>query len=206
MKNKNVLTPERPVKTQSESLTTEQKSVVDRPKLSDWLELRLGWWGFVRKNLDEPMPAGVGWWQTLGNLLITLLVFQFVTGVALAMYYSPGPESAYQSVKHINEGVYFLGINMGLATRSLHVWGSTIIVCVTVLHILRVFFWGSYKKPRELTWVIGVFIFFVMLAFSFTGYLLPWDQKAYWATVVGTNIAGTVPFIGEELLLSLIHI
>ncbi|MEQ1822165.1 MAG: cytochrome b N-terminal domain-containing protein [Fimbriimonadaceae bacterium] len=163
--------------------------------MKDWLELRLGWWGFVRKNLDEPMPAGVGWWQTLGNLLLTLLMFQFTTGVLMAMYYSPSPTSAYDSVKHLTNAV-----SAGSLIRGLHIWGSASIVVVMVMHTLRVFFWGSYKKPRELTWVFGVLIFQVMLAFSFTGYLLPWDQKAYWATVVGTRIAGTVPFVGDQLL------
>ena len=189
-----VLTPEQPAEEISPALTPAEEERSARPSLRDWTDLRLGWWGFVRKNLDEPMPPGVGWWQTLGNLLMTLLMFQFVTGVALAMYYAPSPESAYQSVKHITEEV-----SMGSMVRGLHMWGSTVIVIATVLHTLRVFFWGSYHKPRELTWVFGVLIFQVILAFSFTGYLLPWDQKAYWATVVGTNISAPVPFIGDQL-------
>jgi len=166
-----------------------------RPSLGDWLDLRLGWWGFVRKNLDEPLPPGVGWWQTLGNLVLTLLAFQFVTGVALAMYYAPTPDHAHESVRYISDRVWMGGI-----IRGMHHFGSSIIVVAVVLHILRVFFWGSYKKPRELTWVVGVLIFQVILGFSFTGYLLPWDQKAYWATVVGTRIAGTVPLVGEQLM------
>ncbi|MBS1715574.1 MAG: cytochrome bc complex cytochrome b subunit [Armatimonadetes bacterium] len=189
-----VLSPEEPVV--GKHVKSEQEQLVaDRPSIKDWTDLRLGWWGFVRKNLDEPMPPGVGWWQTLGNLLMTLLAFQFVTGLALAMFYSPGTESAYLSVKHINEGH-----PVGLFVRGLHVWGSTLIVCVTVAHVLRVFFWGSYKKPRELTWVVGVMIFNVILGFSFTGYLLPWDQKAFWATTVGTRIAGTLPVVGQGLM------
>lgn len=175
--------------------TPEERMQIDRPSMKDWLDLRLGWYGFVRKNLDEPMPAGVGWWQTLGNLLMTLLIFQFVTGFALAMYYSPSPETAHASVKHITYGV-----TLGSFIRGLHSWGSTVIVLAVVLHTLRVFFWGSYKKPREVTWIVGVVIFQVILGFSFTGYLLPWDQKAYWATVVGTRIAATVPVIGHSLL------
>lgn len=166
-----------------------------RPGIKDWLELRLGWYGFVKKNLDEPMPPGVGWWQTLGNLLITLLLFQFVTGVALAMFYSPSPDSAYESVKHITENVW-----LGSFVRGLHHWGSSAIVVVLCLHILRVFYWGAYQKPRELTWVMGVILFQIMLAFSFTGYLLPWDQKAYWATVVGTRIVNTIPVIGPAAM------
>lgn len=190
------LTPEVRVDSVRKDATPEEELRLSRPGLRDWLDLRLGWYGFVQKNLDEPMPPGVGWWQTLGNLLMTLLLFQFLTGFALAMYYSASPETAHASVKHINEEVPF-----GNFVRGLHVWGSTLIVVALVTHTLRVFFWGSYKKPRELTWLVGVFIFQVILAFSFTGYLLPWDQKAYWATVVGTRIAATVPVFGDALLL-----
>ncbi len=190
-----ILTPERPDVGHGSQQEPEDKLRVERPSLKDWTDLRLGWWGFVRKNLDEPMPPGVGWWQTLGNLLMTLLIFQFVTGFAMAMYYTPSSHDAYASVKHITEEV-----PLGSFVRGLHVWGSTVIVIATVLHIMRVFFWGSYKKPRELTWLVGVVIFNIILGFSFTGYLLPWDQKAYWATTVGTRIAATVPIIGHDLL------
>jgi ubiquinol-cytochrome c reductase cytochrome b subunit len=190
-----LLTPEKPVVTEQEPMTPTEELRHHRPNMSDWLELRLGWWGFVRKNLDEPMPPGVGWWQTLGNLLMTLLMFQFITGVALALFYSASPTDAHASVKHIT-----FETPMGAFVRGLHVWGSSIIVLVTVMHTLRVFFWGSYKKPRELTWVAGVLIFNVILGLSFTGYLLPWDQKAYWATVVGTRIVATIPLVGESLL------
>ncbi|MCE9557615.1 MAG: cytochrome bc complex cytochrome b subunit [Armatimonadetes bacterium] len=189
------LSPERKADTTRVGATTEEEIQISRPSLRDWLDLRLGWSGFVRKTLDEPMPAGVGWWQTLGNLLMTLLMFQFITGFALAMYYSAGTQSAYESVKNITYNV-----PLGSFVRGLHVWGSTIIVLALVTHTLRVFFWGSYKKPRELTWLVGVFIFQVILGFSFTGYLLPWDQKAYWATVVGTRIAATIPVVGDPLL------
>jgi ubiquinol-cytochrome c reductase cytochrome b subunit len=188
-------TPEVPADVPRVLESPEEELRLDRPSLRDWLDLRLGWYGFVRKNLDEPMPPGVGWWQTLGNLLMTLLIFQFVTGFALAMFYTPSPESAHPSVKHIT-----FEVGLGSFVRGLHVWGSTVIVIVTVLHMLRVFFWGAYKKPRELTWLVGVVIFQVILGFSFTGYLLPWDQKAYWATVVGTRIAGTIPVVGDQLL------
>lgn len=189
------LSPEVPADLPRVHESKEEELMVRRPSLSDWLDLRLGWYGFVRKNLDEPMPPGVGWWQTLGNLLLTLIMFQFVTGFALAMFYTPSPEGAHASVKHIT-----FEVPLGSFVRGLHVWGSTIIVISVVLHTLRVFFWGSYKKPRELTWLVGVLIFQVILGFSFTGYLLPWDQKAYWATVVGTRIAGTIPVIGDDLL------
>lgn len=161
----------------------------------DWIEERTGLFGFIKHHLDEPMPPGVGWWQTLGNLLLTLLIFQFITGFALAMFYAPTPDHAHESVKHITENV-----PLGAFIRGLHHWGSSFIMLVVVLHILRVFFWGAYKRPRELTWVVGVAIFQVILAFAFTGYLLIWDQKAYWATVVGTRFASTIPVIGEWLM------
>lgn len=165
-----------------------------KEQLLAWLEERTGWVTFVRKNLEEPMPPGVGYWQTLGNLLLTLLIFQFITGFALAMFYAPTPDHAHESVKYISDSLPW-----GAFVRGLHHWGSSFILVVMVLHIMRVFFWGAYKKPRELTWVIGVFIFHILMAFAFTGYLLIWDQKAYWATVVGTRIAGTVPVIGHYL-------
>ncbi|GIV18742.1 MAG: cytochrome b [Armatimonadota bacterium] len=161
----------------------------------DWIEERTGLFGFIQRHLDEPMPPGVGWWQTLGNLLLTLLIFQFITGFALAMFYAPTPDHAHESVKHITENV-----PLGAFIRGWHHWGSSFIMLVVVLHILRVFFWGAYKKPRELTWLVGVAIFQVILAFAFAGYLLIWDQKAYWATVVGTRFASTVPIIGEWLM------
>jgi ubiquinol-cytochrome c reductase cytochrome b subunit len=160
-----------------------------------WIESRSSFFSFSKKHLDEPMPPGVGWPQTLGNLLMTLLIFQFVTGIALAMFYAPTPDHAHQSVKYIGEQMAF-----GSFIRGLHHWGATFIVLVATAHMLRTLFWGSYKKPRELTWVIGVLIFQIILGFSFTGYLLPWDQKAYWATVVGTRIAATVPYIGDQVL------
>ncbi len=193
--DEHTLSPEVPTTQTRQTETEEEELRLRRPSLSNWLDLRLGWYGFVRKNLDEPMPRGVGWWQTLGNLLLTLIVFQFVTGFALATFYTASPEGAHASVKHITYSV-----PLGSFVRGLHIWGSTVIVIAMVLHTLRVFFWGSYKKPRELTWLIGVMIFQVILAFSFTGYLLPWDQKAYWATVVGTRIAGTIPVVGNDLV------
>ena len=165
-----------------------------KQRLKDWLEHRLGILGFTKKFLNEPMPPGVGWWQTLGSLVLILLVFQTITGFALSMYYVPSPADAHASVKHISESV-----TLGLFIRGLHSWGSSAIIVVMCLHLLRVFFWGAYKKPREMTWVVGVILLQVILALGFTGYLLPWDQKAYWATVVGAQIAETTPLIGAML-------
>jgi len=190
-----VVRPEKGDAVHTTAAIDESRQQDARPTLSDWLELRLSWKGFIQKNMDEPMPPGVGWWQTLGNLLMTLLMLQFITGVALALFYAPTPDHAYESVKSITDEVPF-----GAFVRGIHHWGGSLIVIFLTVHMLRVFFWGSYKKPREITWLSGVLIFQVILGFSFTGYLLPWDQKAYWATVVGTRIASTVPWIGDTLL------
>jgi ubiquinol-cytochrome c reductase cytochrome b subunit len=175
-------------------VASEDESQMDDSSLKGWLERRLRWGGFIRDNLDEPMPPGVGWWQTLGSLLLALLGLQTITGIALAMYYAPTPDHAYSSVQYISRDV-----PLGGFVRGIHHWGASVIVVAMVLHLLRVFFWGSYKKPREITWLSGVVIFQLMLGFAFTGYLLPWDQKAYWATVVGSNIAGTIPVIGNYI-------
>ena len=109
---------------------------------------------------------------------------QFVTGVALAMYYVPTPLLAYDSVRFITDT-----LTLGWLLRGLHFWGASFIVIAAVVHMLRVFFYGSYKAPREVTWLSGVVMLLLILAFSLSGYLLPWDQKAYWATTVTINIA-----------------
>ncbi|HHT9126815.1 MAG TPA: cytochrome b [Candidatus Brocadiia bacterium] len=163
-------------------------------KLYDWFEDRLGAVAIVSKFLKEPLPASVSWPYCLGSQALFLLIIQFVTGAFLGMNYSPSPEQAYQSVKYVTEE-----IPLGYIVRGLHHWSATFLVIVLVMHMLRIIFFGSYKKPRELTWIVGVMMFFIVLGFGFTGYLHPWDQKAYWATVVGTNIAGDVPVIGKYI-------
>ncbi len=118
-----------------------------------------------------------------------------VTGILLAMHYSPSPEHAYDSVKYISSEV-----PMGkLLSRGLHKWGATGMVVAVFLHLLRVFYMGAYKYPREVTWLTGILLFFFVIGFGFTGYLLPWDQKAYWATTVGAHMVEQVPYIGDAL-------
>jgi quinol-cytochrome oxidoreductase complex cytochrome b subunit len=114
--------------------------------------------------------------------------------VLLTLYYRPSPDGAYQSVLYIMNEVRF-----GWLIRSIHAWSANLMITLCVLHMLRVFLQAAYKKPRELTWIVGVVLLTLTMGFGFTGYLLPWDQRAYWATTVGTEIAGSVPFIGEYL-------
>jgi quinol-cytochrome oxidoreductase complex cytochrome b subunit len=148
--------------------------------------------------LFRKIPRGVGWWYTLGSATLFVFILQVVTGIFLAMYYSPSPDHAYQSVQYITNEVA-----MGGLVRGLHHWGSSAMVVLVVLHMLRVVIMAAYRYPRELTWFVGVVLLLLTMGFGFTGYLLPWDEKSYWATTVGTNMAGTVPLIGGQLLILL---
>lgn len=163
-------------------------------RVLDWLHERTGFRGGLATLLDEPLPPGTGWWFTLGSTLLFLLVVQVVTGVGLALYYAPTPDHAYQSVQFITNEVV-----LGRFVRGLHFFGASAIVIAAVLHMLRVIAFGSYKAPREVTWLTGLVLLNVVLAFALTGYLLPWDQRAYWATVVSVNITRLVPFVGGGL-------
>ncbi len=155
-----------------------------------WLDERLGLTGIYRTVLDRKVPK-VNWAFTLGSATLFLVVLQGVTGVFLTVYYVPHPDQAYDSINYIMNDVAF-----GWLIRGLHHWGATLMVVTVVLHMLRTFIYASYKYPREVTWVTGVLLLLVTLGMGFTGYLLPWNQRAYWATTVGTSIAGTVPWVG----------
>lgn len=166
-------------------------------KIYDWLDERLGLVGLYKNVLDRPEPKG-SWWNTLGSASLFLFILQGVTGIILTTYYTPSPDHAYDSITYIMNGVAF-----GWLIRGIHHWGATLMVVVVFIHLLRVFITASFKYPRELTWLIGVGLLLLTLGMGFTGYLLPWDQRAYWATTVGTQIAGTVPLIGEFVLKAL---
>jgi ubiquinol-cytochrome c reductase cytochrome b subunit len=136
----------------------------------------------------------VDWRYVLGSVTLFFFILQVVTGILLAMHYSPSTDHAYDSVKYLTNEV-----PMGSLLRGLHKWGATGMVVSVFLHLLRVFFMGAYKYPREVTWWTGVLLFFFVIGFGFTGYLLPWDQKAYWATTVGAHMVEQVPGIGDAL-------
>ena len=125
-------------------------------------------------------------------------MIQIVTGIFLTMYYVPSPEHAFTSVEYISKEVTY-----GRLIRGMHRIGSSGVVVMVIIHMLRVYFHGAYKKPRELNWVAGIGLLLIIFGFGFTGYLLPWDQKAYWATQVGTKMAGVVPFVGDFILRAL---
>jgi quinol-cytochrome oxidoreductase complex cytochrome b subunit len=163
-------------------------------KVGDWLDERLGLRGVWDAIFLRKLPK-VNWFYTLGSASLFVAINQIVTGILLTIYYVPSPDQAYDSVQYITTQV-----TAGWLIRGLHHWGASAMVVLTVLHMLRVILYGAYKYPREVTWFTGVVLLLVVLAFGFTGYLLPWDQKAYWATTVGTRIAGTPPLIGDAIL------
>jgi len=148
----------------------------------------------LRRFMEEPLALGVGWPHIFGSIALFLFATQLATGILLMVYYVPSPDAAYQSTAYLSAHLPFGGL-----VRGLHHWGASAMLVGVLVHMLQTFFWGAYKRPRQIIWVIGVFLLLVTLALSFTGYLLPWDQKAYWATVVGTRIAGAVPAIGPYL-------
>ncbi|MCI0518747.1 MAG: cytochrome b N-terminal domain-containing protein [Chloroflexi bacterium] len=163
-------------------------------KVYQWLDERLGLTTIYHTVLYRPVPK-VNWWYTLGSASLFLFVLQGVTGMFLAVYYVPSPDHAYESIQYIMNGVSF-----GWLIRGIHHWGASLMVIFVFAHMLRTFYFAAYKFPREITWLSGVVLFLTTLGMGFTGYLLPWNQRAFWATTVGTEIVGTAPFIGDFLL------
>ncbi len=163
-------------------------------RVGNWLDERIGWRSVWQTIFERKVPK-VNWLYTLGSASLFVAVNQIVTGILLTIYYVPTPDHAYDSVQYISTQV-----PAGWLIRGLHHWGASAMVVLVVVHMLRIIFMGAYKFPREVTWVTGVFLLLVTLGFGFTGYLLPWDQKAFWATTVGTQMAGTAPGVGDTIL------
>ena len=168
----------------------------------DWLEERSGLVGGVKYFLFRNVPSDINWMQTLGSAALTAFLVQAITGVILAMYYVPsaatdphtGKPVAWESIDNITNNIF-----MGWLVRGMHRWGASVFIILMFMHMGRVFLFGAYKYPRELNWIIGVLILVMGMMEGFTGYLLPWDQTAYWASVVGINLNGTAPFLGPWL-------
>jgi ubiquinol-cytochrome c reductase cytochrome b subunit len=161
-------------------------------RVLDWIDDRTGARDLTRKILHEPIPGGARMAYVFGSGLLAIFLLQVVTGLSLALYYTPTAETAHTSVAYITKQVAG-----GAFLRSLHSYGSSAMIIVLALHFFQTFFYGSFKGRRELLWLSGATLSFLVLGMGFTGYLLPWDQKAYFATAVGTNVAGQVPLIGE---------
>src|SRR5207244_6353133 len=146
----------------------------------DWLEERSGLIGGLRYFLFRKVPGDTNWMQTLGSATLTAFIVQTVTGVILAMYYKPSPHDAYASIQNITDHV-----TMGWLVRGMHKWGASVFIILMFLHMARVFLFGAYKYPRELNWIVGFLLLVLGMLEGFSGYLLPFDQTPYWATVVG---------------------
>ena len=162
--------------------------------LTHWLDHRTGIQTAVRQFLYESIPASSGWHQVFGSIAIFLFLTQVFTGVLLAFNYAPTPGDAYNSLRYI-----LTELTAGRLIRGLHHWGASMMIVVVVLHMVQVFLYGAYKKPRETTWMVGVVLLLVTLAYGLTGYLLPWDNRAYWGTVVTTQISGQAPVLGPYI-------
>jgi menaquinol-cytochrome c reductase cytochrome b subunit len=160
----------------------------------DWLEERSGLIGALRYFLFRRVPAETNWFHTLGSATLTAFLVQLVTGVILAMYYVPDPDKAYASIEHITND-----LTLGWLVRGMHRWGASVFIILLFLHMGRVFLFAAYKYPRELNWLIGANLLLLAMAEGLTGYLLPWDQTAYWATVVAININANAPIVGPFL-------
>jgi menaquinol-cytochrome c reductase cytochrome b subunit len=161
----------------------------------DWVDERTSLSGGLRWAMFRKVPKGTNWFYTLGSATLFAFLSQAVTGVFLAMYYRPDAAGgAYESVRYITNEVF-----LGEFVRGMHKWGSSVMIVLIFLHMARTFFFGAYKYPRELNWLIGVVLVILTLTMGLTGYLLPFDQRSYWATVVAVNINGTGPIIGPYL-------
>ncbi|MDQ3587570.1 MAG: cytochrome b N-terminal domain-containing protein [Actinomycetota bacterium] len=156
-----------------------------------YLDERTGMSPFLRGFLYRKTPKGNTWYYTLGSATMFAFLSQTVTGIFLAMFYEPDPKGAYESVSHISNELF-----LGELVRGMHRWGSTVMIILIFLHMGRVFVFGAYKYPREINWVIGVVLLVLTLAMGFSGYLLPFDQRSFWATVVGVNINASAPVMG----------
>ncbi|HYI36589.1 MAG TPA: cytochrome b N-terminal domain-containing protein [Thermoleophilaceae bacterium] len=159
-----------------------------------WLDERTGVSPLTRTMLFRKVPKGTNWFYTLGSATMFAFLSQAVTGVFLAMYYEPDTSRAYESAAHITNEVF-----LGELVRGMHRWGATVMIILIFLHMGRTFVFGAYKYPRELNWVIGVVLIALTLAMGLTGYLLPFDQRSFWATVVGVNINASGPIMGPYL-------
>jgi len=161
-------------------------------QLGNWIDLRLQLGTSIRETAEHKVPRQTAsWLYVFGSAALTCFILQLVTGILLALIYVPSAGQAWNSLQTLNHG-----IALGWFIRALHGWGSNFMVAVVLIHMVQVFLFGAYKFPRELTWIVGVFLFLVTLGMAFTGQVLRFDQDAYWGLGIGASIASRVPGIG----------
>lgn len=181
--------------TSDKNLTSHSDSYVPAGNLERWLDERLPVVRFAKVHLmDFPTPKNLNYWWTMGAILVMCLAIQIVTGVILAMHYTPNVDMAFESVEHIRRNV-----NGGRIIQAVHAVGASMFFVALYIHIFRGLYYGSYKAPREILWMLGVLIFILVMATAFMGYILPWGQMSFWGATVITNIFSAVPLIGEQL-------
>ncbi|MDQ2909151.1 MAG: cytochrome b N-terminal domain-containing protein [Candidatus Eremiobacteraeota bacterium] len=156
-----------------------------------WIEQRTGLVSQATEFLTEDVPGGASYWYAFGSATLFAMILQIVTGIFLTFYYAPSTASAWESTNYI-----YHNVPLGWFVISLHFWGATAMIALLLMHMLQVLLWGAYKAPRELSWVVGVLLLIVTLVLGLTGYLLPWDMNAYFASAVAINIASSVPVVG----------
>jgi menaquinol-cytochrome c reductase cytochrome b subunit len=181
------------------SAPREEPGVADQAKeagidVVGWVDQRTGVTGFLTGMLYRKVPKGTNWFYTLGSATLFAFTIQAITGVFLAMYYTPSPTEAYGSINHLTNDVF-----LGEFVRGMHKWGASVMMILIFVHMARTFFFGAYKYPRELNWLIGVVLLILTMVMGLTGYLLPFDQRSFWATVVASNITGSGPIVGPYL-------
>ena len=168
-------------------------------KIKAWLDDRFGWDELIAPLRHKTVPLHrLSYWYFLGGITLFLFIIQVLTGILLLLYYRPGANEAFESVQYIMTQVQF-----GWLIRSIHSWSANLMIFTAFAHMFSVLFLKAYRKPRELTWVSGVILLFLVLGFGFSGYLLPWNTLAFFATKVGTQITGQVPIIGHPLMIFL---
>ena len=162
--------------------------------VAGWVDSRVNGSGIYTALLTRKVPKGTNWFYTLGSATMFIFAMQAITGVFLSMYYTPSATQAYSTITHMTNDVF-----MGEFVRSMHKWGASLMIILIFLHMARTFFFGAYKYPRELNWVIGVVLIVLTMVMGLTGYLLPFDQRSYWATIVANNITASGPVLGPYL-------
>ena len=162
----------------------------------EWLDFRLQLAAPIREAVEHPVPRNTAsWWYVFGSAALTVFLLQLVTGILLALIYVPSGGEAWSSLQALNHDVTF-----GWFIRALHGWGSNFMVALVLIHMVQVFLFGAYKFPRELTWILGVFLLLMTLGMAFTGQVLRFDQDAYWGLGIGASIASRVPVAGPAVV------
>lgn len=179
----------------SDKKSQKKSGKKSRGSILDWIEYRLPVVSFVKHLAEYQTPKNLNYLWNLGSIAGIALVIQIVTGIVLAMHYTPHVDHAFDSVEKIMRNV-----NYGWLIRYLHAVGASMFFTAVYLHMFRGLYYGSYKAPRELLWHIGLVIFIVMMATAFMGYVLPWGQMSYWGATVITNLFSAIPFVGENIV------